>query len=45
MKFADVHVPEEIKRHLIESVLHERISHAQIFYGMEGTHSLALALA
>ena len=45
MKFSEVHVPETVKHHLIQSVLSHRISHAQIFFGMEGTHSLALAIA
>lgn len=45
MKFSEVFVQEEIKQRLIQSVKEKRISHAQIFAGMEGLHSLALAIA
>ena len=45
MRFADVLVPETVKRQLIGAVHSHRVSHAQLFYGLEGTHALALALA
>lgn len=45
MRFADVLVPDAVKRQLVQTVLSGRVSHAQLFYGMEGTHVLALALA
>ena len=45
MRFADVLVPDEVKKQLIQTVQSQRISHAQLFYGLEGTHALALALA
>ncbi|MCR5189804.1 MAG: hypothetical protein K6C07_00110 [Bacteroidales bacterium] len=45
MRFADVLVPDAVKKQLIQTVRSRRISHAQLFYGMEGTHVLALALA
>lgn len=45
MRFADVLVPETVKRQLIGAVISHRVSHAQLFYGLEGTHTLALALA
>ena len=45
MRFADVLVPDAVKKQLIQTVRSQRVSHAQLFYGMEGTHVLALALA
>lgn len=45
MQFADVLVPDAVKRQLVHTVRSQRVSHAQLFYGMEGTHVLALALA
>lgn len=45
MLFSEVYAPENIKKHLRRTVLDKKISHAQLFYGMEGTHSLGLALA
>ena len=45
MRFADVLVPYAVKRQLVQTVRSQRVSHAQLFYGMEGTHVLALALA
>lgn len=45
MRFADVLVPDAVKRQLVQTVRSQRVSHAQLFYGMEGTHVLALALA
>jgi DNA polymerase III subunit delta' len=45
MQFRDIIGQEEIKRHLIQTVKENRISHAQLFLGPEGSGSLALALA
>ena len=45
MQFSDIIGQEEIKRHLIQTVLENRVSHAQLFLGPEGSGSLALALA
>jgi len=45
MFFKDVIGQEEIKKRLVRSVKEERISHAQLFTGPEGTGKLALALA
>jgi DNA polymerase-3 subunit delta' len=45
MFFRDVIGQEDIKRNLIRTVAENRISHAQLFTGPEGSGSLALALA
>lgn len=45
MFFKDVIGQDEIKKRLIRSVNEERISHAQLFSGSEGTGKLALAIA
>ncbi len=45
MFFRDVIGQEEIKKRLIRSVDEQRVSHAQLFTGHEGTGKLALALA
>jgi DNA polymerase III subunit delta' len=45
MFFRDVIGQEEIKKRLIQTVRENRISHAQLFSGQEGSGSLALALA
>jgi len=45
MFFRDVIGQEEIKRRLIQTVRENRISHAQLFSGPEGSGSLALAIA
>ncbi len=45
MLFSEVFAPEEVKQQLRRTVSSGRVSHAQLFYGMEGCHSLALALA
>src|SRR6056297_3441147 len=45
MFFKDVTGQEEIKKRLIRSVNENRISHALLFAGPEGTGKLALALA
>jgi DNA polymerase-3 subunit delta' len=43
--FKDVIGQEEVKRHLIEMVQHNRLSHALLFLGKEGSGGLPLALA
>ncbi|MFC2112548.1 ATP-binding protein [Bacteroidota bacterium] len=45
MRFSEVAGHSEIKQRLIQSVAEERVPHAQLFHGPEGTGSLALALA
>jgi hypothetical protein len=45
MFFKDVVGQEKIKQRLIRSVKEQRISHAQMFTGPEGTGKLALAIA
>lgn len=45
MQFQNVTGREEIKKHLIDLVLHNRLSHALLFLGKEGSGSLSLALA
>jgi DNA polymerase-3 subunit delta' len=45
MQFKDIIGHEGLKKRLINSVKNNRISHAQLFYGAEGTHKLALATA
>jgi len=45
MFFRDVIGQEEIKKRLIQTVRENRISHAQLFSGPEGSGSLALAIA
>ncbi|MBD3748291.1 MAG: hypothetical protein IE931_02240 [Sphingobacteriales bacterium] len=45
MQFKDIVGQEAVKKHLIQTVKDERISHAQLFLGPEGSGSLALALA
>jgi DNA polymerase-3 subunit delta' len=45
MFFSDVIGHEEVKLRLIRSVKDERVSHAQMFVGPEGTGKLAIALA
>jgi len=45
MQFKDIIGHDEVKTRLINSVKNSRISHAQLFYGAEGTHKLALAIA
>lgn len=45
MFFKDVVGQDEIKKRLIRSVNEERISHAQLFSGAEGTGKLAMAIA
>ncbi len=45
MKFSQVPGQSEVIAKLLNSVSHERVSHAQLFAGPEGCGSLALALA
>jgi DNA polymerase-3 subunit delta' len=45
MFFKDVVGQEALKKRLIQSVQDERISHAQLFSGPEGTGKLAMAIA
>lgn len=45
MFFKDVIGQESVKTHLIDTVKNNRISHAQLFLGQQGTGGLALALA
>lgn len=44
MLFKDVAGHDEVKQHLIEMVIHNRLSHALIFLGKEGCGALPLAL-
>lgn len=45
MQFKEIVGHQNIKSHLINSVKNNRVSHAQLFLGPEGSGSLALALA
>jgi DNA polymerase III subunit delta' len=45
MKFSDIVGQEPLKQRLIRTVLDNRVSHAQLFLGPEGSGKLALALA
>jgi DNA polymerase-3 subunit delta' len=45
MRFADIIGHSEMKQRLIHSVIENRISHAQLFLGEEGTGALPLAMA
>lgn len=45
MRFADIIGQDDIKRHLINTVKENRISHAQMFLGREGYGTLPLAIA
>lgn len=45
MKFKDIYGLDDVKRRLVNTVQENRISHAQLFLGTEGTANLALALA
>ncbi|MBQ7855726.1 MAG: DNA polymerase III subunit delta [Alistipes sp.] len=45
MRFKDIVGQQELKRHLARSVDSGRISHAQLFTGLSGSGSLALAVA
>ena len=45
MQFSDIIAQEEVKNDLIKSVAGNRLSHAQLFLGPEGSGNLALAVA
>jgi DNA polymerase-3 subunit delta' len=45
MQFKDVIGQEELKRHLIQEVQNDKISHAQLFLGKSGFGSLPMALS
>jgi DNA polymerase-3 subunit delta' len=45
MRFADVPGQQKIKQRLIQSVSENRVSHAQLFLGPEGSGKLAMAIA
>jgi DNA polymerase-3 subunit delta' len=45
MLFSDIAGNKEVKKKLIETVLENRISHAQLFLGKKGSGNLALAFA
>lgn len=45
MLFSDVIGQSEVKQHLVEMVQHNRLSHALLFLGKEGSGALPLALA
>ena len=45
MLFKDITGQEAVKQQLVEMVLHNRLSHALLFLGKEGSGSLSLALA
>ncbi len=45
MSFQNVIGQKEIKQHLVELVQHNRLSHALLFLGSEGTGALQLAIA
>lgn len=45
MQFKDVLVDEELKKQLVTLADENRISHAQLFLGKNGSHNFALALA
>lgn len=45
MQFKDIYGYDDLKKGLIQSVIENRVSHAQLFFGAEGSAKLALALA
>lgn len=45
MLFKEIVGQEQVKRHLLHTVHENRVSHAQLFLGPEGSGSLALAVA
>ncbi|MDX1937995.1 MAG: hypothetical protein SFU21_12820 [Flavihumibacter sp.] len=45
MLFSNVIGQQEVKQHLVEMVMHNRLSHALLFLGKEGSGALPLALA
>ena len=45
MQFKEVINQQEVKQHLVELMQHNRLSHALLFLGKEGSGALPLALA
>ncbi|WP_410221718.1 ATP-binding protein [Pedobacter sp.] len=45
MQFKDIIGQEEVKRHLLQTVAENRVSHAQLFLSPEGSGALPLAIA
>ena len=45
MKFSDIPGNKSIKHKLIQTILDQRVSHAQLFFGPEDSSKLALAIA
>ena len=45
MQFENIIGQQATKKHLIDLVQHNRLSHALLFLGKEGSGSLAMALA
>jgi DNA polymerase-3 subunit delta' len=45
MQFKDVIGQEAVKHHLVEMVAHNRLSHALLFLGKEGSGALSMAIA
>ena len=45
MLFKDVIGQDEVKKHLVEMVQQNRLSHALLFLGREGSGALPLAMA
>jgi len=45
MKFSEIPGNEQIKNKLVRTVLEQRVSHAQLFFGAEDSSKLALAIA
>ncbi len=45
MRFADLHIDEQVKNSLIQSAKAGRVPHAQMYLGNEGTAVLSLAIA
>ena len=45
MKFSEIPGNEQIKNKLIRTVMDQRVSHAQLFFGPEESEKLALAIA
>jgi DNA polymerase-3 subunit delta' len=45
MKFSEIQSSTNIKNKLIQTVLDQRVSHAQLFFGPENSNKLALAIA
>jgi DNA polymerase-3 subunit delta' len=45
MRFSDIPGNDNIKRKLIQTVMDQRVSHAQLFFGSDSSPKLALAIA